>query len=139
MTGVLFAYSDATRWKAWLTTAQPRFGGCSAGNRVTGSRVDSISMSAVASPLRTPVVAWACRWIDAIRQGRTPVVPGERAVTARQTNWRHGMANKDTGYGRRWKKWLAIYAVAGVVVYLIVYLVFFSGGGGGAAGGGGLY
>jgi hypothetical protein len=82
---------------------------------------------------------WCARTIDAIRQRRTPVVPGERAVTARQTNWRHGMANKDTGYGRRWKKWLAIYAVAGVVIYLIVYLVFFSGGGGGAAGGGGLY
>jgi hypothetical protein len=52
------------------------------------------------------------------------------------------MANNNTGYGRRWKKWLAIYAVAGVVIYLIVYLVFFSsggGGGGGAAGGGGLY
>jgi hypothetical protein len=27
------------------------------------------------------------------------------------------MADKDTGYGRNWKKWLAIYAVAGVVVY----------------------
>jgi hypothetical protein len=61
------------------------------------------------------------------------------AGTAQQTSWRHGMANKDTGYGRNWKKWLAIYAVAGVVVYLIVYLVFFSGGGGGAGGGGGLY
>jgi hypothetical protein len=74
--------------------------------------------------------------IDAIRQRRTPVVPGERGVTAQQTNWRHGMANKDTGYGRNWKKWLAIYAVAGVVIYLIVYLVFFSGGGGGGGGGG---
>ena len=50
------------------------------------------------------------------------------------------MADNDTGYGRRWKRWLAIYAVAGVVIYLIVYLVFFSGGGGGGAtGGGGLY
>jgi hypothetical protein len=78
-------------------------------------------------------------WIDAIRQRRTPVVPGEQGITAQQTNWRHGMANKDTGYGRRWKKWLAIYAVAGVIIYLIVYLVFFSSGGGGAAGGGGLY
>ena len=48
------------------------------------------------------------------------------------------MANKDTGYGPNWKKWLAIYAVAGVVIYLIVYLVFFSGGGG-SGGGGGLY
>jgi hypothetical protein len=29
--------------------------------------------------------------IDAIRQRRTPVVPGERVVTAQQTNWRtHG-------------------------------------------------
>jgi hypothetical protein len=55
-------------------------------------------------------------------------------------SWRDGMADKETGYGRRWKKWLAIYAVAGVVIYLIVYLVFFAGGGGGgAAGGGGLY
>jgi hypothetical protein len=54
-------------------------------------------------------------------------------------NWRQGMANKGTGYGRNWKKWLAIYVVAGVVVYLIVYLVFFASGGGGAAGGGGLY
>jgi hypothetical protein len=48
------------------------------------------------------------------------------------------MANKGTGYGRSWKKWLAIYVVAGVIVYLIVYLAFFNGGGG-AAGGGGLY
>jgi hypothetical protein len=56
-----------------------------------------------------------------------------------QMRWRYVMANKDTGYGRRWKKWLAIYAVAGVVVYLIVYLVFFYDGGGAAGGRGGLY
>jgi hypothetical protein len=49
------------------------------------------------------------------------------------------MADKDSGYGGKWKKWLAIYAVAGVVIYLIVYLAFFYHGGGGAAGGGGLY
>ena len=49
------------------------------------------------------------------------------------------MAEKTTtGYGRRWKKWLAIYAIAGTVAYLIVYLLFFSGGGG-AGGAGGLY
>ena len=66
-----------------------------------------------------------------------PVVPGERGGTAHRTNRRYVMANKGTGYGRRWKRWLAIYVVAGVVVYLIVYLVFFSNGGGGAAGGGG--
>jgi hypothetical protein len=34
-------------------------------------------------------------------------------------------------YGRSWKKWLAIYAVVGAIVYLIVYAVFFSGGSGG--------
>lgn len=48
-------------------------------------------------------------------------------------------ANKSTGYGREWKKWLAIYAVVGAVVYLIVYFVFIYGGGGAAGSGGGLY
>ena len=48
------------------------------------------------------------------------------------------MANKSIGSGRSWKKWLAIYAVAGVVVYLIVYVAFFAGGGD-AGGGGELY
>ena len=44
---------------------------------------------------------------------------------------------KSTGYGRRsWRKWLAIYAIAGAVVYLIVYFLFFAHSGGG---GGGLY
>ncbi len=45
------------------------------------------------------------------------------------------MADKTTGYGGKWKKWLAIYAVVGVIAYLIVYLVFFHHGGSG----GGLY
>jgi succinate dehydrogenase hydrophobic anchor subunit len=40
-----------------------------------------------------------------------------------------------TGYGRKsWKKWLAIYLVAGAIAYFVIYLVFFahsSGGGGG--------
>jgi hypothetical protein len=49
------------------------------------------------------------------------------------------MARQSTGYGRNWKKWLAIYAVVGVLLYLIVYLAFFAGSGGGASGGGGLY
>jgi hypothetical protein len=42
-----------------------------------------------------------------------------------------------TGYGRKsWKKWLAIYLVAGAIAYGIVYLLFFahSGGGGGGFG-----
>jgi hypothetical protein len=49
------------------------------------------------------------------------------------------MADRGTGYGRNWKKWLAIYAVAGVVVYLIVYLAFLYHSAGGAGAGGGLY
>ena len=40
------------------------------------------------------------------------------------------------GYGGKWKKWLAIYAIAGAIVYLIVYFLFFAHSGGG---GGGLY
>ncbi len=42
------------------------------------------------------------------------------------------MADRSTGYGGRWKKWLAIYVAVGAVAYLIAYLVFFhhSGGGG---------
>jgi hypothetical protein len=39
-------------------------------------------------------------------------------------------------YGRNWKRLLAIYVVAGVVIYAIVYLLLQGGGGGG---GGGLY
>jgi len=30
-----------------------------------------------------------------------------------------------------WKKWLAIYAIAGAIVYVIVYVVFFAHSGGG--------
>jgi len=29
------------------------------------------------------------------------------------------------GYGKKWKKWLAIYVAAGAVAYLILYFVFF--------------
>jgi hypothetical protein len=39
---------------------------------------------------------------------------------------------KRTGYGRTsWKKWLAIYAIAGAILYVIVYAVFFAHSGGG--------
>ena len=41
------------------------------------------------------------------------------------------MAQKASGYGRKWKKWLAIYVAVGAVAYLIVFLVFFHHGGGG--------
>jgi hypothetical protein len=41
------------------------------------------------------------------------------------------MAQKQSGYGSRWKKWLAIYLAVGAVVYVLVYLLFFRGGGGG--------
>ena len=46
------------------------------------------------------------------------------------------MATKKSGYGRNWKKWLAIYSVVAAVAYLIIYLVFFAESGGS---GGGLY
>jgi hypothetical protein len=39
-------------------------------------------------------------------------------------------------YGRSWKKWVAIYVVAGLLIYGLIYLILTSGGGGG---GGGLY
>jgi hypothetical protein len=39
------------------------------------------------------------------------------------------------GYGRRWKKWLVIYLVAGALIYGLVYLILQAGGGSG----GGLY
>lgn len=45
------------------------------------------------------------------------------------------MAQRSTGYGRKWKKWLVIYVAVGAVVYLLVYLLFFANGGSG----GGLY
>jgi len=39
---------------------------------------------------------------------------------------------KRTGYSRTsWKKWLAIYAIAGAIVYVIVHVVFFAHSGGG--------
>jgi hypothetical protein len=57
--------------------------------------------------------------------------------TTQQANRRYVMADKSTGYGRNWKKWLAIYAVVGAIVYLIVYVALIYDGG--AAGGGGLY
>jgi hypothetical protein len=41
------------------------------------------------------------------------------------------MAEKrTTRYGRIWTKWVAVYAIAGAIAYLIAYLVFFSGDGG---------
>ena len=36
-----------------------------------------------------------------------------------------------TGYGRKWKKWLAIYVGVGAVAYLLVFLLFFHHGGSG--------
>ena len=43
---------------------------------------------------------------------------------------------RDTGgYGRRWKKWLVIYLVAGALIYVLIYLILQSGGGSG----GGVY
>jgi hypothetical protein len=36
---------------------------------------------------------------------------------------------KPEGYGTNWRKWLLIYAIAGVVAYLLIYFLFFSDGG----------
>jgi len=47
------------------------------------------------------------------------------------------MAQKGTTYRKSWKKWLAIYLVAGAIAYLFIYLLFFTGGSGG--GGRGIY
>ena len=44
------------------------------------------------------------------------------------------MAQQTSGYGRRWKRWLAIYLAIGAVAYLLVYLLFFHSGGGGGGG-----
>jgi hypothetical protein len=62
----------------------------------------------------------------ACMSGKCPLIAWDRRCV---------MGGKSTGYGRSWKKWLAIYAVGGAVLYLIVYLLFFSGSGSG----GGLY
>ena len=45
-------------------------------------------------------------------------------------------------YGSRWKKWLLVYLAIAAIAYLVIYLVFFHhggayGGGGGGGGGGG--
>jgi hypothetical protein len=42
---------------------------------------------------------------------------------------------KQSSYGRKWKKWLGIYLAVGAVAYFIVFLVFFHHGGAGAGGG----
>ena len=43
------------------------------------------------------------------------------------------MALERSGYGRKWKRWLAIYLAVGAVTYVVLYVAFFhhSGGGGG--------
>lgn len=66
------------------------------------------------------------------------MVPHRTERECSQTNRRYVVANNSTGYGRKWKKWLAIYAAVGAVAYLIIYFVFISGGSG-PGGGGGLY
>lgn len=40
------------------------------------------------------------------------------------------MAEQRTGHRGRWTKWLALYVIAGGLVYLAVYLIFLRGGGG---------
>lgn len=35
------------------------------------------------------------------------------------------------GYGKKWKKWLALYVAIGAVAYLVIYLVLSAGNGSG--------
>jgi hypothetical protein len=47
---------------------------------------------------------------------------------------RHDMENtpnESRGYGKKWKKWLAIYVAIGAVAYLVVYLILQAGNGSG--------
>lgn len=44
------------------------------------------------------------------------------------------MAQKESGYRRGWKKWLGIYLAVAAVAYLVVYLLFLHHGGGGGGG-----
>jgi hypothetical protein len=60
------------------------------------------------------------------------VLHGDANGTRRR---RVAMAQKVAGYGRKWKKWLAIYAGVGVVAYLLLFLLFFHGGSASAGGG----
>ena len=41
------------------------------------------------------------------------------------------MSSEQSGYGRKWKRWLAIYPAVGAVAYVVLYLAFFHHGGGG--------
>jgi hypothetical protein len=41
------------------------------------------------------------------------------------------MSSEQSGYGRKWKRWLAIYLAVGAVAYAVLYLAFFHHGGGG--------
>jgi hypothetical protein len=46
------------------------------------------------------------------------------------------MAQSKSGYGSKWVKWVGIYLAVAAVAYLVIYLVFFHHGGGGGSGGG---
>jgi hypothetical protein len=41
------------------------------------------------------------------------------------------MASERSGYGRKWKKWLAIYLAVGALAYVVLYVALFHHGGGG--------
>ncbi|MGZ6546077.1 MAG: hypothetical protein ACXVEI_12245 [Actinomycetota bacterium] len=41
------------------------------------------------------------------------------------------MASERSGYGRKWKRWLAIYLAVGAVAYVVLFFAFFHHGGGG--------
>jgi hypothetical protein len=45
--------------------------------------------------------------------------------------WDMATEPERSGYGRKWKRWLAIYLAVGAVAYIVIYVAFFQHGGGG--------
>ena len=45
-------------------------------------------------------------------------------------------SQQQSGYKKNWAKWIGLYLAIGAIAYLIIYLVAFHHGGGGAGGGG---
>jgi len=60
---------------------------------------------------------------------REPSAALAGSTPQRPTKEEH-MASERSGYGRKWKKWLAIYLAVGAVAYFVIYLAFFAKGGG---------
>src|SRR5437016_3371781 len=97
-----------------------------------GARVEISAIKVVAPRVATNVIDRAIQVHGGAGVSQdTPLA--EVYAHARTPEGGAAMAQKASGYGRKWKKWLAIYVAVGAVAYLIVFLVFFHHGGGGGA------